>query len=165
MNAWVWPSSSWCFPSVETQVIGIVPPRHPCLFPFFFFSSFILSLLLFSVFPFFFRFFVFRLFLVSPSSLFLSLPCSPWWRILFFSFGATSPLRCLRACKSAYSPCVVFFSCVVHLFLIIFLPFLPYYSCVVDLYLFIFLPFLPYFSISIWTSFASSCLVLVATWY
>ena len=53
-----------------------------------------------------FLFVVFRLFLVSPSSLFFSLPCSPWSRILLFCLGATSSLRCLRSCKSAYSPCV-----------------------------------------------------------
>ena len=51
---------------------------------------------------------------VLPSVLFFSLPCSPWWWILFFCLGATPPLRCLRACKSAYSPCALssFFSCV-----------------------------------------------------
>ena len=60
------------------------------------------ALLPFTVFLF---LFVFRLFHVSPSSLF-SLPCSPWWRILFLRLGAAPPPRCLRACKSAYSPCM-----------------------------------------------------------
>ena len=46
---------------------------------------------------------------------------SPWWRILFFCLGATSPLRCLRACKSAYSHCALsFFSCVVDFYLFYF---------------------------------------------
>ena len=54
-------------------------------------------------FPLPFRFVVFLLplsfvFLVSPFSLFFfSLPCSPWWRILFFCLRATPPPRCLRA--------------------------------------------------------------------
>ena len=52
MNAWVWVSSSSCVPPVETQVVGIVPPGYPCLFPFFLYSSFFLSLLPFPVFPF-----------------------------------------------------------------------------------------------------------------
>ena len=52
MNAWVWVSSSSCVPPVETQVVSIVPPGYPCLFPFFLYSSFFLSLLPFPVFPF-----------------------------------------------------------------------------------------------------------------
>ena len=47
-----------------------------------------------------FRLVVFRLFLVSPSSLFFSLPCFPWLRILLFCYfvsGATPPPRSLQA--------------------------------------------------------------------
>ena len=54
----------------------------------------------FSVFPFLFRFVVLRLFLVSPSSLFFSLPCSPRWRIMLFCLRATPPPR--GACEPAY---------------------------------------------------------------
>ena len=117
MNAWVWPSSSWRVPPVETQVWSIVPLGHPCIFPFFYFPSLFLALLPFPVFPFLFflsfRFAVLRLFLVSPS-IFFSLPCSLWWRTLFICLGDTPPLRCLRACKPAYSPRVLssFVSCV-----------------------------------------------------
>ena len=71
-------------------------------FSFFFFPRFFLSFLSFSVFPFpflvllsfvlSFRLDVFRLFLVSPpsSSLVLSLPCFPWWRILLFWYFVSS---------------------------------------------------------------------------
>ena len=73
-----------------------------------------------------FRFVVFRLFLVRSPSIFFPLPCSPWWRILFFCLDATPPSRCLRACKSAYSPynmcCLI--SCVLALFF--FSPFLDF---------------------------------------
>ena len=111
-----------------------MPPGHPCLFPFFFVFPFLFA---FPVFPFLLVCFLYRLL-----RFFCSLPCSPRWWILSFCLGDT-PLRCLRACRSAYSPCVL---CAV------------FFSCVVDFYLFIFL-FL-YFSISIWTSFVSSCLLV-----
>ena len=106
-----WPS--WCVPPVETQAINIAPPEHPCRFPFpfSFFSSFFLSFLSFSVFPFLRSFFVRFVLsscrfpfvscisnssylsaliatpkLVSPSSLSFSLPCFPWLRILLFCY-------------------------------------------------------------------------------
>ena len=93
-------------PPVETRVVSIVPPGHPCLFTFPFFSSYFLSLATLR-FPFPFRFVDFRFFLVWRSSFFFSLPGSPWWRILLFFLGTTPPPRCLRACKSACYPCVV----------------------------------------------------------
>ena len=48
---------------------------------------------------------------MSHCSPIFSLPCSPWWRILFFCLGATPSPRCFRACKYAYPPCVLSFSC------------------------------------------------------
>ena len=101
---------------------GLIWRTHTCIVPpglgpdplavFLFPSSFFHAhcLLPFSVLPFFFvlsfRFVVIRLFLVSPFLLF-ALPCSPWWRMLFFCLGATPPPWCLRARKCAYSPCCV----------------------------------------------------------
>ena len=49
---------------------------------------------------------VFLVFLVSPS-LFVSLPCSSWWWILFFWSRCYTAPALLRACKPAYSPCVL----------------------------------------------------------
>ena len=40
MNAWVWPSSSWCVPPVETQVVSIVLPGTLAFFPYCFFRRF-----------------------------------------------------------------------------------------------------------------------------
>ena len=60
-------------PPVETQVVvvSVVPPGHPCRFPFpFFFSS---SFIVFLRFPFPFLFVVFPFVLVSPCSLFFPL--------------------------------------------------------------------------------------------
>ena len=84
---------------IETNVINVVPPGHPYRFPFLFpFFSFLrffpLSFLSFSVSHssflfrsfFSFRLFVFRLILVSPSSLLFSRPCLSWWRIMFFCY-------------------------------------------------------------------------------
>ena len=69
------------------------PFSFPLLF-LFFLSSFFLSHLSFSVFPVLDLFsfvlsyglVVFRLFLGSPSSIFFSLHCFPWWRILLFCY-------------------------------------------------------------------------------
>ena len=60
----------------------------------FFLSSFFLTVLSFSVFPFLvpfpfvssFRLVVFRLVLASPSSPLFLLPCFPWWRIMLFCY-------------------------------------------------------------------------------
>ena len=62
-DAWVWPSSSWCVPPVETQVVTVVPLGHPRCFFFFFLSFFSLNFFSFS-FPSFFA--VFSSFSVSP---------------------------------------------------------------------------------------------------
>ena len=78
-----------------TQVVSTVPPGHPCRFPFsFFFLRFSFPFRR-SPFP---PSFSFCLFVVSFSCFFLyhlrsffALPCSPWWRILFFCVGATYP--------------------------------------------------------------------------
>ena len=83
-----------------------MPPGHPCLFYFSFFF----------VFPFPFGvpgvlLFVLYFFVCSLNHLIrlFSLLCSSWWRIASFCLGSTPPLRCLRACKSAYSLCVLSF--------------------------------------------------------
>ena len=117
-DAWVWPSSSRCVPPVETQAINIVPPGHPCGCPFpsffsFFFprfsSPFCCSPCSPSFFVLYFALSFSRLFLVSPSSLFFSLLCFPWWRILFSVLSSrcyTSPAL-LASLMYAYSPCVL----------------------------------------------------------
>ena len=94
-------------PPFETQVVSIVPPGHRCFIPF----SFLLLLFFFpfchSPFPLPFRFVVFRLSLVSPSSITFSLPCSSRWRILLFCLGDTPPTRCVRVCMCADFPCAL----------------------------------------------------------
>ena len=96
-----------------------------------------------------FRLAVFRLFLATP-----------FFRFSFrfpaflgggFCYSVSSPRRCthppalLASLKYAYSPCVLS-------------------SCVVDVDLFLcFFSSFHFFSISIWTSFVSSCLFLVGT--
>ena len=70
------------------------------------------------------RLFRFRLFLVSPSSLFFSLPCFPWWRIpliLLFRLGATPPPTLRASLNYAYSPCVLSSFFLAFLLLIYFL--------------------------------------------
>ena len=90
-------------------------------FSFFFFSSLFLSFLSFSVFPFLapfsfvlsFGLVVFRLFLVSPSPLFSSLPCFSLVAdsvIMLFHFVSAlrpPPHALLATLKYAYSPCVL----------------------------------------------------------
>ena len=47
---------------------------------------------------------------LSPSSLLLSLPCFPWWRILLFCYFVSAlhpPPALLASLKYAYSPCVL----------------------------------------------------------
>ena len=77
-----------------------MPTGHPCLFSFV--SSFHFAAPRFPLFV----FGVFLVFLVSPS-LFVSLPCSSWWWILFFLSRCYTAPALLRACKPAYSPCVL----------------------------------------------------------
>ena len=91
-----------------------------------------------------FRLVVFRLILVSPSSLLLSLPCFPWWRILLFCYSVISSRRDTppRApCES--EKCVFPLRAVYFLALLM----LTYQES-----LFFFFSSFP-FSISIWTSF------------
>ena len=114
-----------------------MPPGHPFHFPLFFILRF--SYARFSLH---FRFVVFLLFLVPPSLLFVSLPFSPLLRIMLFSFGATSTLRCLRAGMSAYSLWVLS----------------PGVLYLVSN--FVFLLFRPLFFFDL-TSFVSSCLVIL----
>ena len=86
-----------------------------------------------------FRLVVFRLILVSPSSLLLSLPCFPWWRILLFCYFVSA----LHPPRAHCEPQV----CVFPLRAIFFL------CCVADVDLsFFFFSSCP-FSISIWPSF------------
>ena len=128
-----------------------MPPKHPCRFPFpfpFFFSSFFLSLLSFSVVPFLFRLVVLPF--VSYIAFFAFLFASPLCLvtdsvILLFRLGDTPPPRSLRACSIRLPLACCLLSCVLA----------------VDLFYFSSLPSL--FSISIWTSFVSSCLFLVGT--
>ena len=96
--------------------------KYRCaVFPFVF-------LLFFFPFHFVFRFVVFRLFLVSPSLLFFSIPCFPWWRMMFswYFVPVLHPLRaacepasmriplacCLLSCVLVY---VFLFSCLASL--------------------------------------------------
>ena len=126
MNARVWSSWSWCVPPVETQVVSMLPPGHPCLF--FFFLHILRFPFPFAVprFPLSFRFVFFRLFLVS---LFFSSPCSTWGRILFFCLGATPPRALLASLLVCVFPlCAVFFLFVAFLvFVLFFLLFLPFF--------------------------------------
>ena len=71
---------------------------------------------------------------VLPSVLFFSLPCSPWWWILFFCLGATPPPRAV--CEPA-NLCIPLCACLLTSWLFM---------------LFIFLSSFP-FSSSIWPSF------------
>ena len=98
-----------------TSVIYTV---FPSLVPF----SFVLS----------FRLVGFRLFLVSPSSLFFSLPCFPWWRLLLLCYfvSALHPPALLASLKYAHFPCVlsfVFFLAFLMLIYLFFLLFLPFF--------------------------------------
>ena len=150
MNAWVWPLSSWCVSPVDTQVVSIIPPGHPCLFPFSFFSSFFLCLLPFPVFRFLFVLSFSVCFLYRLIRFYFRFPALlGGWLCYFVSVLRTPPLRCLRAYMPAYSPCVL-------------LAFLAFVICIVILF---FLSCFPFFSVSIWTSFVSSCLVLVGIIY
>ena len=58
-----------------------------------------------------FRLVVFRLFLVSPSSRLFSLPCFPWWRILWFCYfvSAQHPPRAPCEPQVCVVPLGVFF--------------------------------------------------------
>ena len=85
--------------SLHTKAFFLpVDIQHTFSLFFFFFLRFSLSFLLFSVFSFLvpfsfvlsFRLIVFRLLLVSPSSLLFSLPCFPYWRILLFCYFASA---------------------------------------------------------------------------
>ena len=141
----------------------MVPPGHPCIFPLVFFFVLLLSLFLpFSVFP-------------LPSLFFVSSFCHfPLVsRIAFFAFLFASmlylvagsvllsqwytPPRCVRAFKSAYSPCCVLLSLYLNNGVLAF-----YY------WFFFFFTSLPFFRFRFWTSFVytttgtywySSCLL------
>ena len=139
-------------------VFSIVPLGHPCRFPFpyfFLFSSFFRSLLSFSVFPFLFvlsfrravfpfvsciAFFAFRF-----ASLLSLVTDSVLNNYILFRLGAIPPRA---ACESEV--------CVFPLRAVFVLVFLL-------LICFFFLLFLPFFLFRFWTSFVSSCLVLVGT--
>ena len=89
---------------------------------------------------------VFRLFLVSPSSLWCSLFCSPWWRIMFVLFFV-SVLHPPRALLVSLQVCVFPLRAVFSLALLL-------------IYFYFFFSSFP-LSISIWTLFVSCCLFLV----
>ena len=81
---------------------------------------------------------VFRLTLVSPSSLLLSLPCFPWWRILSFCYfdSALHPPALLASLKYAYFPCVLsffFLELLMLTYLNFFLLFLPFFDFDLDI--------------------------------
>ena len=133
-------SNAVCRRYSSTQIIGA--REHGISFSFSFFSFFFFFFLRFPLhfvvlrvpLPFFlfsfvlsFRLVVFRLFLVSPSSLFFLLPCFPWWRILLFCYfvSALHPPR--DPCETevyAYSPLRAVFLrswCCFFLFFLLFL--------------------------------------------
>ena len=129
---------------VLTEINGKMPTKwvrsiyNPFLFPF----SFVWS----------FRLVVFRSFIVTPCSLFVSVPCFSWWRIvvkiMLFRLGGTPPPG---------APCEPEI-CVFPLRAVFFLAFL-----MLNCFLFSSRPSPPsLFSISIpiWTSFVSPCLSL-----
>ena len=89
---------------------------------------------------------VFRLFLVSPSSLWCSLFCCPWWRIMFVLFFV-SVLHPPRALLVSLQVCVFPLRAVFSLALLL-------------IYFYFFFSSFP-LSISIWTLFVSCCLFLV----
>ena len=117
----IWPSSSWNVPPVETEVIDIlvVPPVHPCRFPFlfpFFSFLFFISLFLYLFFPLLLvvlrvPFFLFRSFFVLSSCHFPFDSCIAFFAFAFasllslvedsvnmlFRLGATPPPRSFRA--------------------------------------------------------------------
>ena len=114
--------------------------RSPCPIPCSFFRSFLS-----------FRLAVFRFILVSPSSLLLSLPCFPWWRILLFCYFVSAlhpPPRSLLA-WSVRAPLAC---CLLSSFL----------RCWCWL-IFIFLLFLPFSDFDLDIVCFSSCLFLVGT--
>ena len=77
------------------KLVSLTFCRFPCPIP----SSFFVRLCLFVV-------VVFRLMLVSPFPLFLSLPCFPWWRIVLLCYfvSALHPsMRISIACR--FLPC------------------------------------------------------------
>ena len=95
--------------------------RSPCPIPCSFFRSFLS-----------FRLAVFRFILVSPSSLLLSLPCFPWWRILLFCYfvSALQPPRAPWESQVCVLPLrAVFFLALVmltHLYVFSSLPFFDF---------------------------------------
>ena len=111
----------------------------PFLVPFSFVLSFRLVLVSFS-FVLSFRFVVFRLFLVSPSSLFFSLSCFPWWRILLFCYFVSAlhpPARSLRAWSMRIPLACCLLSCVLDVDLLFLLLFLPFFDLDLDIVCFI----------------------------
>ena len=88
-----------------------------------------------------FRLVVFRLFLVSPSSLIISLPCFPWWRILLLCYFVSAlhpPPRSLRA-EVCVFPLRAVSSCVVDVDLFLFLlPGIIFISSLPSLFQFLF---------------------------
>ena len=71
------------------------------------------------------RFVVFRLCLVSTFSLFFWIPCSPWWRILFFCLGDTPPpARCASLQVCVFPLCAAVFRAFL-LFIIFYVSSLP----------------------------------------
>ena len=138
-----------------TEVVSIMPPGDPRLFSFSIYSSLVLSLLTFPVFPFLFvlsfrravfpfvsciAFFAFRF-----ASLLSLVTDSVLNNYILFRLGAIPPRA---ACESEV--------CVFPLRAVFVLVFLL-------LICFFFLLFLPFFLFRFWTSFVSSCLVLVGT--
>ena len=113
-----------------------MPPGHPCLFPFLFFSSFFLSPLPFSVIPFLLVFvFSFRCFplasCISPSSFSFRFSSLLGGGFCNFVSVLHPPPRCLRPCKSAYYTCVLS-PCVLALFYL-----LPFFNIDLDVVCFI----------------------------
>ena len=145
-------SNAVCRRYSSTQIIGA--REHGIFFFFSFFSFFFFFFLRFPLhfvvlrvpLPFFlfsfvlsFRLVVFRLFLVSPSSLFFLLPCFPWWRILLFCYfvSAIHPPRTPCEPEVCVFPLCDVFVYAFLMLVFIFLLFLPFYR-VFEFYLDIF---------------------------
>ena len=112
----LFPFSFFFFLRFSSPFFVVLRVPLPCSF------SFVLS----------FRLVVFRLFLVSPSSLLLSHPCFPWWRILLFCYFVSALHPPCAPCElevRVLSPCMLS-SCVLDvdlsLFLLLFLPFFDF---------------------------------------
>ena len=127
INTWIWPSSSWCAPPVETQVASIVPPGHFCLFrfPFSLFSSFFPSLLPLPAFPFLFVLPFFVCFLYRLLRLFFASLLSLVADSVILSRCYIPPALLARLQVCVLPLCVVLFIFLSYWFLVFYFSSLP----------------------------------------